>query len=471
MVSSSFHKGSSLKLKIETLAFGGFGISRYNNIVFFVKNGLPGQTVIGKIIKKKKKYFECIIEKIISQSKYAIDPKCLHFNFCGGCSFQNFEYNQQLKYKEIQINDLFNKIGNFSKTNISNIIPAKETYHYRNKMDFTFSNKRWLIKNDTMEKPLDFALGLHISGRYDKILDIDNCLIQDTYINDILKEVKSWGQKNQLPPYDLRKHEGFLRHIVFKKTNYLDSIMINLITTNFHQQLMSDFSNMIKKKFTKVKSIINTINTKKAAIATGEEQHLIFGKEIIIEKIDSFQFQISADSFFQTNSLQAQTLYAIIKKECHLSGKEIVYDMFCGTGTIGIYIAKNAKKVFGFELIESAIKDAKNNAKRNKIQNVEFYCVDITKEIGSYILSKKIEPPDIIILDPPRAGLTQKIISALIQLKPNKIIYTSCNPATAARDINIFCDNSYKLKIIHPVDMFPHTPHIEIVSVLIQDNN
>ena len=471
MTSNTFKKGASLQLHIESLAYGGLGIARHQNIVFFVKNALPGQTVIGKIIKKKKKYFECIVEKTIHQSGYTIEPKCLHFYNCGGCSFQNFNYKQQLIQKEIQIQDLFQKIGDMKKINITKIVPAKEIYHYRNKMDFTFSNKRWLLKNDSMKKPKDFALGLHISGRYDKILDIDNCLIQDEYINDILNEIKTWAKKNNLSPYDLKRHSGFLRHVVFRKSNYMNNIMVNLVTTIYNKNIMLDFKKMIIKKFNKVSSIINTINNKKAAITIGEEQHLVYGKKSIIEKIDSYLFEISADSFFQTNSNQTKKLYDIIKDECQLSGKEIVYDMFCGTGTIGIYIAKHSKSVFGFEIVSDAIKDAKKNAKINQIKNIKFYCVDITKHIGDYILSQKINFPDIIILDPPRAGLNLKIINALITLNAKKIIYTSCNPATAARDIKILCENNFSLKKINPIDMFPHTPHIEIVCVLTQDNN
>ncbi len=459
-------KGTIIEANIESLSYGGDGFAKYNDIALFVQKGIPGQKVEALIIKKNKKFLKAKALNILKKSPDQINPECVHFEDCGGCSFQNYKYEKQLEQKEQQVKDLLVHIAGLKSTKISKIKKAKEIYNYRNKMEFTFSNDAWFEKYNPKEKR-ELCIGLHPKGRFDKTIDLENCKIQAEIANQIVNLVRETAIENNLIPYDIKKHTGFLRQIVIRSAVHKSETMVIIVTsTNDQEKLKPIVDNL--KKIKEIKSIINNVNRRKADVSYSEEQYLLYGDDFITEKIGTYKFKISPDSFFQTNSKQAKVLYDIIKKEADLNGDEIVYDLYCGTGTIGIYLSKKAKKIFGFEIIPSAIDDAIINASNNNVKNALFFQGDIKDTLINNKEIDIIEKPDVSIIDPPRSGLHPKALKNIIKLKQKKIIYISCNPSTQARDLKEFLEFGYKVKNIIPVDMFPHTPHIESVVTLVK---
>ena len=461
---SNLKKGSEIIVPIDSLAFGGMGIARYNNIVIFVKNGIPKQKLKVLIIKKNKTYFEAKILEIISQSKYYQEPICEHFSYCGGCSFQNLDYQIQTQQKSKQIKDIFHRIGGLNDFIMEPIEVCEEIYKYRNKMEFTFSNRRWILKNEPENVKSDFALGLHIPGRYDKILNINQCHIQKDSANIILNIVRRYSR--DMEPYDIIEHKGFLRNLIIKHSENTNEIMINIVTAFKDTKVLKPLVNKLVDNVKNIKSIVNNITSRKAGVSSGEYEVNLHGENVIKETINGMVFNISANSFFQTNTRQTEKLYSKIIDIANLTGKEIIYDLYCGTGTIGLTLAKKAKFIYGFELNKFAINDAKINAEKNNIQNIHFLLGDLQNIFRVNLDTEKIEKPDIIIIDPPRAGMHKKTILDIIKKNPKKIIYISCNPATQARDVKEFCANNYVLEKIFPIDLFPHTPHIENIALL-----
>jgi 23S rRNA (uracil1939-C5)-methyltransferase len=469
MLVNPIKRGAELNLKIDSLTYGGKGISKYNGLVIFTNNVLPGQTIKAKIVKKKKNFLEAIPLEIIEESPFKQKEKCNHFNDCGGCKTQDLLYSEQINQKENQIIEALTHLGKINVKKIEPIIQSELIYEYRNKMEFSFSNSRWLISNEKgleNEKPKDFALGLHPLKRFDKIVDLDNCEIQTKLSNKILNLIKKQAIQRKLIPYDIINHTGFIRNIIIKHPKYSDEVMINFVTAYEDDKLLMPIVLELKKLSSNIKSIINTINDKKSDSSYGMPQKLLYGENFIVEYLNEFKFEISADSFFQTNSTQALKMYEYVKNECNLTGSEIVYDFYCGTGSISIFVAKNAKKVYGFEIIESAIKDAKKNALKNNVENTEFYCGDLSKMLTNYYDIIQNNPCDILILDPPRAGLHPKTLKEVLKINPKKIIYVSCNPTTQARDVREFVNSNYIMGAVQPIDMFPHTHHIECVITL-----
>jgi len=430
MENKKLKRGQELELTISDIAFGGQGISKYNNLIFFVKDAIPNQKIIARISRVKKKYVEAFKVKILKESKDEIDPKCNHFKYCGGCTLQQLDYKKQIHYKEKQVHDILTKIGEIKNPKINLIISCDKIFYYRNKMEYTFSGNPWYVGNETYD---DVIIGLHIPKRFDKILSIDECHINSPTFNELNKAIKICVNKYNIKPYDVKKHIGFLRFLVLRIGAHTNEIMVNLVTSGYKPELIRPIVNLIKNKFPNVRSIVNTINANKNNTATGNTK-LIYGQSYIDEKIGEF------------------------KKN------DIVYDLYCGTGTIGIYISSYIKKVFGVEIIEDAIEDAKLNAKKNNVKNAYYYASDIKEFFNESI--NDVEKPNTIIIDPPRPGLHPNVINNIISLLPPKIIYVSCNPSTQARDVKLFIENKYKVFDIQPIDMFPHTPHIECIITL-----
>ena len=465
----SIKKGSEINLTIDSLSYGGKGISRYNGIVIFTNNVLPGQTIKAKIIKKKKSYLEAIPIEIIKESPFKQKEKCNHFYDCGGCKTQDLIYEEQLNQKQNQIIESLTHLAKINTQEIMPIIKSDLIYEYRNKMEFSFSNNRWLISNEKgseNEKPKNFALGLHPLKRFDKIVDIDNCEIQTELANKILVAIKEECINKKIEPYDILNHTGFIRNIIIKHPKYSNQVMVNIVTAYENDDALKSILSKIKKISHNIKSIINTINDKKSDSSYGMPKKLLYGKKFITENLGEFKFEISADSFFQTNSMQALQMYEHIKSESKLTGQEIVYDFYCGTGTISIFLSKAAKKIYGFEIVESAIDDAKKNAKKNNIKNCEFYCSDLSKMIQEHTNIIENDSCDVLIIDPPRAGVHPKTLKQIIKLNPKKIVYASCNPSTQARDVRELINSNYIIGCVQPIDMFPHTHHIECVITL-----
>ena len=462
MENKKLKRGQEIELVISDLAFGGQGISKVNDLIFFVKDAIPDQKVLVKINKVKKKYAEGYKIETIDKSEDEIDPSCDHFKYCGGCTLQQMDYKKQLYYKEKQTHEIFNKIGEINNPLINPIINCEKIFFYRNKMEYTFSGNPWFISDESYD---DIVLGLHVPKRFDKILNINKCYINDNIFNDILKISKKCSIENNMIPYDVVKHTGFLRFLVIRIGIYTNEVMVNLVTAGYKPNIIKPLVDELIDKIPSITSIINTINTKKNNTASGNSI-LIYGKEYITEKIGDLNFKISSNSFFQTNSYQVKKLYDYIVKAADLTKNDIIYDLYCGTGTIGIYLANYVKHVYCIEIVEDAIIDAKHNAEINNIKNINFYCGDL-KDILNSELMDNIEKPDTIIVDPPRPGLNPKALKKIIKLKPKKIIYVSCNPSTMARDIEILENENYYITDLQPIDMFPHTPHIECISTLL----
>ena len=455
-------RGQELELDIESLAYGGMGIAKKDNFVIFVKNAIPGQKVFARVYKKRKGYAEANVSKVLEESPFAQKPKCNHYYICS--KIQNLSYDKQILEKSNQVEDAFRRLGGFSNFKLADIVKSDSIFNYRNKMEFTFSSNRWVLENEPADVDKSFALGLHMTGRYDKILDIHNCHIQPEVGNKILSVARSVCIKNpDLRPYDPRTHIGFLRFLMLRFGTNTNQLMVNIVTAYDDLNKLSPLIDMLLKEVPEISSMVNNVNTRKADVAYGEFETLVYGNPFIEEKIGDLTFEISANSFFQTNTFQGEKLYEEVKKAAKLSGEEIVYDLYCGTGTIGLFLSKKAKQVYGFEVIRSSLENAERNAKINNISNTSFYKANLDTFFKSGQLPKKTPKPDVVIVDPPRAGMHPDMVQYLPKLNAKKIIYVSCNPTTQARDAKILCEKGYKLKAGTMVDMFPHTPHIETI--------
>ncbi len=458
-------KGEIVSLTIESLAFGGMGVAHIGEMVVFVKNAIPGQEVEARILKKRSSYLEAKSLSVISDSSLSVPVNCAHFKYCGGCTFQNLSYEIQLTEKESQVRDIYRRIGGFIDVQIEPIVGCSETFHYRNKMEFTFSNHRFITELDE-DLPRDYVLGAHTPGKYDKILNIDQCLLQLDVCNDILQLVKARVRELDIAPYDIMNHTGFMRYLIIRTSEVNDEIMVNLVTASESPVKLQPLVDELIQRFPSIISIVNNITSRKSGVSVGEKETILFGRDYLADRIGELQFHISANSFFQTNTRQAATLYDIVRDHCGLTGEETVYDLFCGAGSISLYVASAAKEVLGFELVPSAIRDAWQNAELNGVENVRFFEGNLMDMFRDSPELSQLPLPDVLIIDPPRAGLHPNTVKDVLTQSPRRIVYVSCNPSTQARDVRLLCDEGYTLDKIIPVDMFPHTPHIETVAVL-----
>lgn len=459
-------KGEILELEIESLAYGGKGVSKADDFVIFVKNTIPGQKVKAFIYKKRSGFAEARPLEVIQESDDYVKPVCEHFEHCGGCTFQQLEYGKQLEQKVQQVKDAYKRLAGIEEVKIVEIIKSDKIYNYRNKMEFTFSNRRWVLPDEDDDVKKDFALGLHIPGRYDKILDINECHIQPEIGNKILNYIKRKAQESGLKPYDVKTHIGFLRHLMLRFGANTKELMVNFVTSYENTELLIPLVQDLVKEFPQITTVLNNINTRKADIAFGEYEIVLHGEPIITDRIGNLDFEISANSFFQTNTLQAKKLYQAVLDGAGLTGKETVYDLYCGTGSITLFLAHQAKEVYGFEVIASAVEDAQQNMVRNGVGNTHFYKANLDsyfKNKGNY---KNLPDPDVVVVDPPRAGMHEDMVKYLPKFNAKRIVYVSCNPTTQARDLRILLSKGYRLTKTHVVDMFPHTPHVETVAVL-----
>ena len=465
-------KGEDVELSIDSLAYGGKGVARRDGFVVFVERALPGQKVLARITRRRKGYAEARILDVIQPAPDSAEPRCPHFGVCGGCAAQNYPYDKQLEQKQAQVADLFGRMGHFPEATIEAIIGCEETYHYRNKMEYTFSPHVWAVDPEDLDKVPDWALGLHVPGRFDKVLDIQECWLQHPVADEVYRWVKERIDPEQMLPYSIRSHKGFLRHLVIRVAGVMTGqpeVMVNIVTSREEPQTLKPLADALAAAFPSVTSVVNNINTRKGATAYGEWEIILAGKAAITEHLRGLSFDISANSFFQTNTRQAEVLYRQIEQACDLSGNEIVYDLFSGTGTIALSLASKARDVFGFEVVESAVGDAARNAMSNEIFNARFFRADLSARFFTAHgkrLSGQVPGPDILVTDPPRAGLHPKLIQEILALKPKRIVYVSCNPATQVRDVRLLAEGGYQLLLVQPIDMFPHTPHIESICIL-----
>ncbi len=453
---------------ITDFAAEGKSIAKADDMVIFTTLAVPGDIVDLQITKKKKNFMEGRVVNIRKKSEIRATPFCAHFGVCGGCKWQNLPYEKQIAYKQQQVADNLTRIGHLDLPEISPIIGSDKTQFYRNKLEFTFSNKRWLTTEDMQSGktyPTMNALGFHIPGMFDKVLDIEKCWLQDDISNQIRNFIKHYALEHELPFFDLRSQEGFLRNIIIRNST-TGELMLIVVFYHEDKTEREALLNAIAEKFPQITSLIYIINGKANDSITDQETIVFKGNDHIYEQMEDLRFKIGPKSFYQTNSEQAYKLYSVVRDFAELHGEELVYDLYTGTGTIANFVAKKAKKVIGIEYVPEAIEDAKINSAVNHIDNTLFFAGDM-KDILNRDFITQHGRPDTIITDPPRAGMHQDVIDTILFAAPQRIVYVSCNPATQARDLSLLCEQ-YKITKVQPVDMFPHTHHVENVVLLIK---
>ena len=455
-------KGQLLELEVYGIAFGGKGIAKVNGLTVFVEKAVPMDHVLARIVKKKKQYAEARVDNLNKPSPFRVTPRCRYSGFCGGCKWQFLHYDKQLEYKQQHVMDSIERIGQIYGVPVHPTIPSPEIFEYRNKMEFSCSDRRWLLPEEMGKSDIDqnFALGLHVPGTFYKVLDTRVCLLQPELGNRILEDVRKFIRLSGVPVYGLRSHIGFWRFIMLRHSKAYNQWMVNIVTSKEDQRTVQALASQLVKTYPEIVSVVNNITSRRAGVAMGEYEILLSGQPSIRDKISKFEFEISANSFFQTNTQGAQRLYDTIKEYADLSGEETVVDLYCGTGAIAIFLSEAAKAVIGIEIAESAVNDSMNNCRINGISNCRFVLGDIKDKLAEFTVT-----PDVMIIDPPRAGMHKDVVCKILELAPPRIVYVSCNPATMARDFGMLKE-SYRVLEVQPVDMFPHTYHIESVARL-----
>lgn len=457
------------EITITDVAAEGKALAKVNDLVIFVPYVVPGDVVDLKLTRKKNHYAEAVAVKFHEYSPVRAVPFYQHYGVCGGCKWQCLPYEEQIRYKQKQVVDNLTRIGKIEMPDVSPILGSKKTQFYRNKLEFTFSNKRWLteqeVKEDVVYEQMN-AVGFHIPGAFDKVLAIEKCWLQDDISNQIRNAVRDYAYAHNYSFFNLRSQEGMLRNIIIR-TSSTGELMVILICKIVEENEMELFKQMlafIADEFPQITSLLYVVNNKCNDTFNDLEVNVFKGQDHIFEEMEGLKFKIGPKSFYQTNSEQAYILYKVARDFAGLTGDELVYDLYTGTGTIANFVSKQARQVIGIEYVPEAIEDAKVNAEINGIKNTMFFAGDM-KDILTQDFINQYGRPDVIITDPPRAGMHQDVIDVILFAEPKRIVYVSCNPATQARDLALL-DAKYRLTAVQPVDMFPHTQHVENVVLL-----
>ncbi len=453
-------------LEITTLAAEGKAMGRYNDIVVFVPMTVPGDVVDVQIRNKRRRFMEGVVVNYRTKSPLREEPICSHFGVCGGCKWQNLPYSEQLRFKTEQVRDQLSRIGHLTLPEIKPCLGSAKTEFYRNKLEFTFTPKRWLTYEEiatSEEISAAPALGFHIPGMFDKVLDIEKCYLQGEPSNDIRTEMRRFCIENGYSFHDPRSHEGLMRNIIIRTASTGDIMLIVVFGSNDTERIEALMAHM-GEKFPEISSLMYIVNTKLNDSISDQTPILYSGKDHIIEQMEGLKFKVGAKSFYQTNSEQAYELYKVTREMAELQPHETLYDLYTGTGTIANFCARSCAKVVGVEYVEEAIEDARVNSAENGIFNTTFYAGDMKKVLSDGFVAEN-GAPDVIILDPPRAGVDEPVIDVILRAAPERIVYVSCNPATQARDLALL-ERDYTIEAIQPVDMFPHTHHVENVVKL-----
>lgn len=436
--------------------------------VVFVENVIPGDVADVRITKNKKNYAEGKMTRLVTPSPLRVEPFCEHFGVCGGCKWQMLPYEKQLEYKQQQVSDQMRRIGHVELPEMETISGSELQRFYRNKLEFTFSNKRYRTNDEIVEAgetelPHEQGLGFHAPGLFDKVVPINFCHLQNEPTNKIRNLLRDYTTQHNLPYYDFRAHTGYMRNLMIRVTT-TGEVLVNVVMNEDDEATRTPMLNYLLAEVPEITTLCYTINRKWNDSIYDQEVITFYGNGFITEKLENFTFNISPKSFFQTNTTQAENLYRITREFAGLSGEEVLYDLYCGTGSIGIFCSQQAKKIIGIEVIEQAIEDAKLNAAQNNIEHALFYAGDVSTICTDEFFAEHGKP-DVIITDPPRAGMSEKLVQQLLKMRAPKIVYVSCNPATQARDLALLTVD-YKITRMRPVDMFPHTHHIENVVLL-----
>jgi 23S rRNA (uracil1939-C5)-methyltransferase len=451
-VAAPIRNGEEVEVRIDSLAYGGNGVGRLDGFVVFVRGALPGDLVRARATKVKRGFAEATRTALLEPGEGRVEAPCRHFGTCGGCRFQDYEYERQIAAKELQVRDALVRLGKFRDPPVEPIVPAESRYHYRNKLEYSFSSGG--------DGPI---LGFHRAGRWDEVVDIDECLLTTELGNAIREAVKRWAREESLEPYDQESGAGYLRHLVVREGRNTGDVLVVLVTAP-GERFDADFLVETLTAFPEVKSIHWAVNDRPAEV-TNLPTRVLWGNDWIEEELCGLRFRVRPNAFLQTNTAMAETLYSLARQAARLSGEETLYDLYCGTGTIGLSLAGSAKSVWGVEISEESVACAIENADANGIGNASFFAGNVGQSLEE--LRDRAGPPDVVVVDPPRAGLAGKALRRTGALQSPRIVYVSCNPTTLASDLAVLRDEfGYRLERCTPVDMFPHTPHIESVSAL-----
>ncbi len=444
-------RGDTLELVVDDLAFGGEGVGRVDGYVIFVRGGLPGDRLQVTVTEARGRYGRGTISAVLTPSPDRVDAPCPYFGQCGGCRLQHLAYAAQLAFKEKQVRDCLTRLGGLPPFELRPIVPAPEPYGYRNKMEFTVAGP-------------GPGVGLHAAERYDVVLDIERCLLQSETMNALLDEFRRQARTRGLSVWEPQSERGLLRFLTLREGRRTGEAMVNVVGSAPDVAALVPVAEALKLRVPAIASVLLNVNDKKASVAIGSEEHLLLGRDQITESLDGVTFQISANSFFQTNTVQAERLFAIVAEACALEGRETVLDLYSGTGAISLLLARRAARVYGVELSAAAVADAVRNARANGIDNCTFLAGEV-RHVLPALMNDGVRP-EVVVADPPRAGFHPRALSALAALAPERLVYVSCNPATLARDVGDLARQGYRLQWVQPVDMFPQTPHIEAVARL-----
>jgi 23S rRNA (uracil1939-C5)-methyltransferase len=451
-VAAPIRNGEEVELRVDSLAYGGNGVARLDGFVVFVRGALPGDLVRARATKVKRGFAEATRTELLERGPDRVEAPCRHFGVCGGCRFQDYAYERQIAAKEDQVRDALVRLGRFPDPPVEPIVPAESRYHYRNKLEYSFAPGE--------EGPV---LGFHRAGRWDEVIDVEECLLTTDLGNAIREVVKRWAREEGLEPYDQETGTGYLRHLVVREGRNTNQALVCLVTAP-GERFDADFLVETLTAFPEVRSIHWAVNDRPAEV-TNLPTRLLWGEEWIEEELCGLRFRIRPNAFLQTNTAMAERLYRLARDGAKLTGGETVYDLYCGTGTIGLSLAASAESVWGVEISEESVACAIENAAVNGIANARFFAGNVGQSLEE--LRERAGPPDVVVVDPPRAGLAGKVLRRTGELGAPRIVYVSCNPTTLASDLAVLRDElGYVLERCTPVDMFPHTPHIESVSTL-----
>jgi 23S rRNA (uracil1939-C5)-methyltransferase len=444
-------RGDTLELVIDDLAFGGEGVGRADGYVVFVRGGLPGDRLQVTVTEARGRYGRGTISAVLTPSPDRVEAPCPYFGQCGGCRLQHLAYAAQLAFKEKQVRDCLTRLGGLPPFELRPIVPAPDPYGYRNKMEFTVGGPGPVV-------------GLHVAERYDLVLDIERCLLQSETMNTLLDEFRRQVRARALSVWDQQTERGLLRFVTVREGRNTRQAMVNIVASEPDVAALMPVAEALRARTPETTSVLLNVNAKKASVAVGSEEHLLLGRDHITESLSGVAFEVSANSFFQTNTVQAERLFALVAEACALDGSEILMDLYSGTGAISLLLARRVRHVYGIELAEAAVADAIRNARANGIDNCTFLTGEVRHVLPT--LMRDGVRASVVVADPPRAGFHPKALSALATLAPARLVYVSCNPSTLARDVGELVRQGYRLEWVQPVDMFPQTPHIEAVARL-----
>ena len=446
-------RGDRVDVTIDDLAFGGEGVGRLDGYVMFIRGGLPGDRVRVYVTETRARYGRGEIDEVLTRAPDRVEPPCPYFGRCGGCRLQHLAYPAQLAFKAKQVRDCLERLGNVADFELRPILPAPDPYGYRNKMEFTVAQAKG--------EPI---IGLHQADRYDVVLDIERCLLQSETMNTLLDEMRRQARARRLPVWDGATEQGLLRFVSLREGRRTGDAMVNVVAASPDLERLAPVADALRARVPATASVVLNVNAKKASVAVGSEEHVLLGRETITESLGGLSFQVSANSFFQTNTVQAERLFALVEAACASEGHETIIDLYSGTGAISLLLARGCRRVYGIEVAPAAVADAVRNARANGIENCTFLTGEV-RHVLPALIAEGVRA-DTVVADPPRAGFHPKALGTLAALGPARIVYVSCNPSTLARDVGDLVRRGYRLEWVQPVDMFPQTPHIEAIARL-----